>query len=403
MNTRRLLAALTAIALLAGAMLGAPKPTTALVAYNSISVEPNLVFMKNLYGLTVGDQFLSAYDDSIHEVTSITAGSLDCRGYCDDNGFFIAEGTRGWIISYGGTEIYGDYTEDTLTETEIASGLNVTVWNMRDLEFDFYGVWAPWNTGVSSSDYFSICTNSAHVANVDGLGFLEDNNCQLESDYTDERDESFGDVAARFTGYITAPNSATVELCAYTDDGFHLEIDGTTVIHDWDQQGAENCNALGSFTFVAGVSYSIELWWFENWGGQDIALKYNSAGDYIPVPASWFTRPATSGAKCGDLDESVCPTISESGTNYLVGAPGSGQTARRAIYTWLRCTSEGDALTSRRAPRDCRAVRTIKATGALMSRRPLLVTSSMRRWGYLRLAVTIGRTSYYSGTYDLNQ
>lgn len=107
--------------------------------------------------------------------------------------------------------------------------------------------------------------------------------------------------------------------------------------------------------------------------------------------------------RCGDLDESVCPTITESGTNRVVGAPGTEQMTRRATYTWLRCVSEGDALLSRRAPRGCRAVRTIRATGALMSRRPLLITSSMRRWGYLRLGVTIGRTSYYSGTYDLNQ
>lgn len=107
--------------------------------------------------------------------------------------------------------------------------------------------------------------------------------------------------------------------------------------------------------------------------------------------------------RCGDLDESVCPAITESGTNSVVGAPGSGQMARRATFTWLRCASEGDALLGRRAPRGCRAVRKIRATGASMSRRPLLIKSSMRRWGYLRLEVTIDSTNYYSGTYDLNQ
>ena len=398
MTIRRVLTALATTALLTGAMLGTPRTTSALSAYNSISTDFNEVFMKNLNGLAVGDQFLSAYGESIHEVTSITAGSLDCNGSCDDQGFFLPEGTPGWIVIYDGAEIYGTNTEDTLT----AIGLNVTVWNMNDLELDFYGDWAPWDTGVSRSDYSSICTDSAHVANVDGLGFLEDNNCQLESDYTDGED-SFGDVVARFTGYITAPASGAVQFCAYTDDGFHLEIDGVTVINHWVLDGAFDCNALGNFTFVAGVTYSIELWWFENWGGQDIALKYNSAGDYVPVPASWFTRPATSGANCGDLDAAVCPTISDAGTNRVTGAPGSDYTTARATYTWLRCRDAGDAFESRRAPAGCRVIRSTRSTAARMENAPYRVSSGDRGWGYLRLAVTVGRTTYYSGAYDLNQ
>jgi hypothetical protein len=404
MTIRRLLTAITTTALLTGAMLGSPKATSAGAAYNAIGVDPNEVFMENLNDLADGDFFVSALTGSTHQITSITEGSLSCDGHCNDEGFFIAEGTLGWNVTYDGEDMYEYYTEDTLTETELDPGLNVNVWNMKDWEFDFYGSWAPWDTGVLLSQYSSICTNSAHVANVDGLGFLEDNNCQLESDYTTDRDESFGDVTAQFTGYITSPSSGTVEFCAYTDDGFHLEIDGDTVINDWDQQGAENCNALGDFTFVAGVTLPIELWWFENWGGQDIALKYSSEGGYVPVPASWFTRVPRSGANCGDLDESVCPTITESDTNRVVGAPGTEQMGRRATYTWLRCASEGDALMSRRAPRDCRAVRTIRrSTGNIMAHRPLLITRSTRRWSYLRLGVTIGHTTYYSGTYDLNQ
>ena len=401
MTIRRLLTALATTALLTGAMLGTPKATSALIPYNSISVDYNVVFMKNLNSLAVGDRFISAYDDSVHEVTSITAGSLDCNGFCDDHGFFLPEGTRGWIVIYDGPEIYGTNTEDTLTA--IADGLNVTVWNMNDLEFDFYGGWAPWDTGVLRSQYSSICTNSAHVANVDGLGFLEDNNCQLESDYTTDRDESFGDVTAQFTGYITSPSSGTVEFCAYTDDGFHLEIDGDTVINSWSQKGARDCNAVGNFTFVAGVTLPIELWWFENWGGQDIALKYSSGGGYVPVPASWFTRPATSGANCGDLDAAVCPTITDAGTNRVTGAPGSDHTTARAIYTWLRCRNEGAALESRRIPTGCRIIRSARSTAARMENAPYRISAGDRSRGYLRLAVTVGHTTYYSGAYDLNK
>jgi len=107
--------------------------------------------------------------------------------------------------------------------------------------------------------------------------------------------------------------------------------------------------------------------------------------------------------RCGDLDESVCPTVIESGTNRVVGAPGTAQMTQSATYTWLRCSSEGDALMSRRMPSGCKVVRKMHATGTRMAEKPLLIKGSMRRWGFLRLKVTIGRTSYFSGTYDLNQ
>jgi hypothetical protein len=400
MTIRRLLAALTTTALLTGAMLGAPKATVAVSAYNSISWEENRVFMQNLNGLAVGDRFLSAFDNSIHTVVAITAGSLDCGGSCD--GFYLAEGTSGWNLTYDGDEIYGTYTEDTLTETELLNGLNVTVWNFNDMGGDFYLSWAPWNTGVPEANIASICTDSAHVEQVDGIGFLADNGCQLESDYSED-DNGYGDVAALFTGFITAPASGSVEFCAYTDDGFHLEIDGTTVINTWELQGPGNCNGVGSFTFVAGVAYSIELWWFENGGGEDIAMKYNTEGGYVPVPASWFTRPATSGANCGDLDAAVCPTITDAGTNRVTGAPGSDYTTARATYTWLRCRDAGDAFESRRAPTGCRVIRSTRSTAARMENSPYRISSGDRGWGYLRLAVSVGRTTYYSGAYDLNQ
>jgi hypothetical protein len=200
---------------------------------------PNHLFMQNLNGLAVREFFLSAFDGSTHQITSITAGPLNCEGNCDDLGLYLAEGTSGWILTYDGDEIYGDYTEDRLTETELLDGLNVTVWNMIDMSSGFYYDWTPWSSGVSADYISSICTDSAHVANVDGISFLEKNGCQLESDYT-EWDEGYGDVAAHFTGYITAPYSGTVQFCSSTDDGFHLDIDGTLVVSSWYLQGSND-------------------------------------------------------------------------------------------------------------------------------------------------------------------
>lgn len=96
------------------------------------------------------------------------------------------------------------------------------------------------------------------------------------------------------------------------------------------------------------------------------------------------------------------PAIAAMGAGRVVGSPGSDFIAVRATYTWLRCRYAGDALTSRRAPVGCRAIHSALSTAARMANAPYRITVSDRAWGYLRLAVTVGRTANYSAAYDLN-
>ncbi len=139
-----------------------------------------------------------------------------------------------------------------------------------------------------------------------------------------------------------------------------------------------------------------------------LKTEYGDENDWLAglLPASedydepLYAFSATfSGGSCGSSTE---PSITASGTSRVIGAPGSDHMARRATYTWLRCKSAGDALESRRAPRDCRAVQSLRSTGARMTSRPYRITAVDRRAGYLRLAVTVARTTYYSGTFNLN-
>jgi len=389
MTIRRLLTALTTTALLTGAMLGAPKATSALSAYNSIAVDYHAVFMKNLSGLAVGDQFLSAYGDSIHEVTSITAGSLDCYGFCDDEGFFLPEGTRGWIVIFDGPVIYGMYTEDTLT----AIGLNVTVWNVQDGAID-YENWSPWNSNPPNRSNSTVCANKVNTGTLDptvgiNINFVYDLGCNHD------------DVVAHYVGFITPTFSGEIQFCDSSDDGMYVKIGESVVIDNWILQGASRCNSFGAYTFVAGVPAPFDLWWFENAGGEFSSLKYYTDGHYVDVPKAWFTPGR--GTDCGNLDATVCPTIEDGDTGSVIGAPGTSYTTTKTTYTWLRCRTEGAGQESRTALLGCRIIKKTSGYASSMVRSPYRVSTTDRTWGYLRLSVREGNRTYYSGTYALNQ
>ena len=102
---------------------------------------------------------------------------------------------------------------------------------------------------------------------------------------------------------------------------------------------------------------------------------------------------------CGTLDSTVCPTITDAGSRKLIGAPGSAAMSTPARYTWLNCRVAGAGTTSR--PSDCRPGKTVTSTGARFSRMAYRISLADRRSGYLRLAVQVRGTTYYSGTFDV--
>ena len=80
-------------------------------------------------------------------------------------------------------------------------------------------------------------------------------------------------TAIRVWGYFKHPGTAgetsTVYFAGRTDDGFVLNIGGTNVIQDWQQQGPSYWNNTGSWSGVGGQWYAIEMWWYE-WGGHAV-------------------------------------------------------------------------------------------------------------------------------------
>ena len=100
------------------------------------------------------------------------------------------------------------------------------------------------------------------------------------------------------------------------------------------------------------------------------------------------------------LPASVCPTIAASGTTQVTGAPGTGYTTAYATYTWYRCGQPGPAVMSARPPVTCRKISSYRGSAAQMALRPYTITRQDVRAGYLRLAVKVLNTTYYSGAYS---
>lgn len=114
MITRLITVALSA--LIGGAiLLAGPAPTKALADTNVISVNLGEVFMLDLDGLEVDDVVISDLTGEARIITAISSAFLNCGEICDERGFSVREGAKGFVVEYSGEELYGTYTEDHWT------------------------------------------------------------------------------------------------------------------------------------------------------------------------------------------------------------------------------------------------------------------------------------------------
>ncbi len=159
------------------------------------------------------------------------------------------------------------------------------------LEFPFYDNVAGYNTDGSNSSpnglgsVLSTGTISSPSGYYWGSGQVLDSG---RSEY----------VAVEVTGYITWPGTTGQETTVYfgvaADDGVFMNIDGTNVITDWQQQGWGYWNATGSLTKTAGQQYEITVWMYEWGGAAALDINYCMTNSYstscqTDLPTSWFS------------------------------------------------------------------------------------------------------------------
>jgi len=159
------------------------------------------------------------------------------------------------------------------------------------LEFPFYDNVAGYNTDGSNSSPNGLGSVLSTGTISSPSGYYWGSGQVLDSGRSDS-------VAVEITGYITWPGTTGQQTTVYfgvaADDGVFMNIDGTNVIQDWQQQGTATWNATGSLTKTAGQQYEIIVWMYEWGGGAALDINYCMTNSYstscqTDIPTSWFS------------------------------------------------------------------------------------------------------------------
>ena len=161
-----------------------------------------------------------------------------------------------------------------------------------NLEFPFYDSVAGYNTDGSNSNPYGLGTTVLSSGTISKpSGYYWGSGQVLDSGRSEY-------VAVEVTGYITWPGTTGQQTTVYfgvaADDGVFMNIDGTNVIQDWQQQGWGYWNATGSLTKTAGTQYPITVWMYEWGGGAALDINYCMTNSYATscqtdMPTSWFS------------------------------------------------------------------------------------------------------------------
>ena len=188
-----------------------------------------------------------------------------------------------------------------------------------DLNYNTYqGTGAyPTFPGNGGTLYYSTPLSSGTVATINhnwGSGVV------LDSGLTER-------VIVNYYGYITIPTAGTYTFYNASDDGFHMKIDGAVVIDDWQEQGTQYYNGVGTKTFASAGTYAIDVWYYENGGGAASMLFWNLNGSIQIVSEEYYTTEMVlaSGPSAEQLDlRTTNRAITNSGNGIYIQQSGTG-------------------------------------------------------------------------------
>ncbi len=93
---------------------------------------------------------------------------------------------------------------------------------------------------------------------------------------------SVDNLAARYTGYVHVPSAGTRTFGVNSDDGFRLRVNNAVVAEYPPPRGP--AVTTGTYNFPAAGSYTIELTYYENGGGDIVQLfQETNAGNRSPL------------------------------------------------------------------------------------------------------------------------
>ncbi len=96
----------------------------------------------------------------------------------------------------------------------------------------------------------------------------------------------------RWYGYINVPTTGTYTFGATADDGVIVRVNNTEIISGWyDSGGALRTGT--PVTLTAGTPVPVEIWYYENGGGQAISFYYLNNGSWTLVPSTWMATDSS--------------------------------------------------------------------------------------------------------------
>jgi hypothetical protein len=124
---------------------------------------------------------------------------------------------------------------------------------------------------------YTLCTNSPKfVANID-LTATDDVVANCQADF----------VLIHYSGFLVSPKTGDVYFTSFSDDGFRMSLDDTTIFDAWKVQG---CSSESTVTeLIAGRAYKFDAWWFE-YAGQACNRLFWGLIDPVIVPETAFYR-----------------------------------------------------------------------------------------------------------------
>ena len=96
----------------------------------------------------------------------------------------------------------------------------------------------------------------------------------------------------RWYGYINVPTTGTYTFGASADDGVIVRINNTEIISGWYDSGGD-LRTSTPVTLTAGTPVPIEIWYYENGGGQAITFWYLNNNTWTVTPTTMLATDST--------------------------------------------------------------------------------------------------------------
>ena len=144
----------------------------------------------------------------------------------------------------------------------------------------------------------------------------------------------YDDYQYHWFGYLQQTNGLNVQFRVCSDDGMRLYLDGQLIVNNWIDRGGQ-CGLPVSYAMTNSNWVPIDVWFYENGGGSNGSLQWNTGSGWEVVPSSVFSTSYASPAPYLNSPTNLSASIVNDGVSLTWSAPeASGTTVERYAIGW---------------------------------------------------------------------